>query len=77
MAIFHIEGSGLIQTGELPSGNMTVKHTGSGLVFDIVNASCGNGRGYWNEPYKNWIVFKQFAAQVLSEFDDRAKRIEE
>jgi hypothetical protein len=77
MAIFHIEGSGLIQTDELPSGDMTVKHTGRGLVFDIVNESCGNGRGYWNEPYKNWIVFKQFAAQVLTEFEAKGKRIEQ
>lgn len=76
MAIFHIEDSGLIQTGELPSGDMTVKHTGRGLVFDIVKGSCGNGRGYWNEPHKNWIVIKQFAPQILAEFDEKGKRVE-
>lgn len=75
MAIFSVEGSGLIQTDTLPSGDMTVKHTGSGRVFEIVNASCHSGRGHWHDGYKNWIIFAQFADQVLEEFDVVATRI--
>lgn len=76
MAIFSVEGSGLIQIGTLPSGDMTVKHTGAGKVFEVVNASCHSGRGHWNQEYRNWIIFKQFAGEVLAEFEAVAKRIE-
>jgi hypothetical protein len=76
MAIFSVEGSGLIQTGTLVSGAMTVKHTGAGRVFEIVNASCHSGRGYWNPKYNNWIIFAQFADQVLDEFGAAATRVE-
>lgn len=75
MAIFSVTDSGLIQTGTLPSGDMTVKHTGSGRVFDVVNASCNSERGYWNEAHRNWIIFARFADQVLAEFDRAANRI--
>jgi hypothetical protein len=77
MAIFSVEGSGLIQTGTLPSGDMTIKHTGSGLVFEIVSSVCaGTGKGYWEAKHKNWIVRKQFSDAVLADFGRLATFIE-
>lgn len=75
MTIFSVQDSGLIQIGRLPRGDMTVMHTGSGLVFEVVRASCNKERGYWNPDHKNWIIFSQFAEQVLAEFDEAATRI--
>lgn len=77
MAIFSVEGSGLIQTGVLPSGDMTVKHTGSGRVFEVVSGICaGTGKGYWQPEYKNWIVHRQFADAVLADFHRLARFVE-
>jgi hypothetical protein len=77
MAIFSVEGSGLIQTetGKLPSGDMTVRHTGNGQVFDIVNTSCNSDRGYWNKEFDNWVIFERFPADVLAEFEAVTTRL--
>jgi hypothetical protein len=77
MAIFSVEGSGLIQTDTLPSGDITVKHTGGGRVFDVVNGVCiGTGKGYWEASHFNWIVRKQYADAVMTAFHRLATFIE-
>ena len=77
MAIFSVEGSGLIQIeiGKLPSGDMTVRHTGRGRVFDIVNASCNSDRGYWAKEFDYWVIFERFSAAVLAELEAATTRL--
>lgn len=66
MAIFFFEDKGLVETGFLPSGDMTVWHPASASLRGIVEPIC-RGRGYWNGAYNNWIVKQKFADYVSSE----------
>lgn len=74
MSIFVLENVGAIETGILPSGDMTVKHPMNEKLRGIVEGAC-RGRGYWNSEYKNWIVKAPFANTVLSEIASFTKRI--
>ena len=63
-----------IETGTLPSGDMTVWHPINAKVRAIVEGAC-RGRGNWNPKYNNWIVEAQFADKVLSEIATHTKKI--
>lgn len=74
MAIFVLENEGAIETGSLPSGDMTVWHPLNAKIRTIVEAAC-RGRGKWNSQYNNWIVDAKFADKTLSEIAIHTKRI--
>ncbi len=74
MAIFLLENAWPIETGMLPSGDMTVWHPINAKVRALVEGAC-RGRGNWNPKYNNWIVEAQFADKVLSEIATHAIKI--
>jgi len=74
MAIFVLENAWPIETGKLPSGDITVWHPINIKVRVFVESVC-RGRGYWNPRYNNWVVKTQFVNTVLSEIEASAKRI--
>ena len=74
MAIFVIEGAGAVETRELPSGDITVKHAINERLRDIVEPIC-RGRGHWKAEYNNWIVFRQFADSVLADLEKCGSRV--
>jgi hypothetical protein len=74
MAIFDIVGKGLVETRELPSGDMTVWHPMSAGLRDIVEPIC-RGRGHWQAEFNNWIVFRQFAEAVLADLEAQGRRL--
>lgn len=49
---------------EFQSGDLSVFHRYDQRVRAVVEPLC-RSRGYWNARYKNWIVFKQFKAELL------------
>lgn len=74
MAIFAFDGMGVVETRELPSGDMAVWHPMSTDLRDIVEPIC-RGRGHWKAEYKNWIVFRQFADAVLADLEKQGRRL--
>jgi hypothetical protein len=74
MAIFIYDGIGAVETGELPSGDITVRHPMNDRLRDIVEPIC-RGRGRWKAEYNNWIVFKQFANCVHADLEKQGRRI--
>ncbi len=74
MAIFVLENAWPIETGTLPSGDMTVRHPINVKVRAIVEGAC-RGRGYWNPEYNNWIVKARFVDVVLSEIASHTQKI--
>ncbi|WP_273430597.1 hypothetical protein [Chitinibacter tainanensis] len=60
-------GNRWIWINTLPSGDLRVFHKPDQKVRHIVEKIC-RGKGYWNgAPYFNWIVFKHFQGDLLSE----------
>ena len=57
-------GQTWIWVKEFQSGDLRVFHRYDQRVREIVEPMCRR-RGYWNAQYKNWIVFKQFKAELL------------
>jgi hypothetical protein len=49
---------------EFQSGDLSVFHRYDQRVRAVIEPLC-RSRGYWNARYKNWIVFKQFKAELL------------
>ena len=49
----------------LPFGDTTVWHPFNRAVGEVVEAIC-RGHGRWDGQYNNWIVFPQFADEVVS-----------
>ena len=57
-------GQTWIWVKEFQSGDLRVFHRYDQRVREVVEPMCRR-RGYWNAQYKNWIVFKQFKAELL------------
>lgn len=74
MAVFVYDGIGAVETRELPSGDITVRHPMNDQLREIVEPIC-RGRGHWKAEYNNWIIFRQFADVVLSELEMQGRRI--
>jgi len=74
MAIFAFDGKGVVETRELPNGDMAVWHPMSADLRDIVEPIC-RGRGRWKAEFKNWIVFRQFADAVLDDLTTQGRRV--
>lgn len=74
MAIFILDNVGAIETGMLPSGDMSVKHAFNDELRALAEGVC-RGRGYWNPEYKNWIVKARFVDTVLAEIAKSTKQI--
>lgn len=74
MAIFVFDGKGVVETRELPSGDMAVRHPISDGLRDIVEPIC-RGRGHWKAEFNNWIVFRQFVGAVLNDLEMRGRRM--
>lgn len=74
MAIFTFDGKGVVETRELPSGDMAVWHPMSAGLRDIVEPIC-RGRGHWKAEFNNWIVFRQFAEAVLVDLEAQGRRV--
>jgi len=74
MAIFAFDGKGVVETRELPSGDMAVWHPMSSDLRDIVEPIC-RGRGHWKAEFNNWIVFRQFSDAVLADLETQGRRV--
>lgn len=74
MVIFILDNVGAIETGMLPSGDMSVKHAINDELRALTEGVC-RGRGYWNPEYKNWIVKARFVDAVLAEIAAHTSRI--
>lgn len=74
MAIFAFDGKGIVETRELPSGDIAVWHPMSEDIRGIVEPIC-RGRGHWKAEFNNWIVFRQFAGAVLADLESQGRRV--
>lgn len=74
MAIFILDNVGAIQTGMLPSGDMTVTHSFNDALRAIAEGAC-RGRGYWDSDYKNWIVKAGCIDAVLADIAKCTRQI--
>jgi len=59
-------GQTWIWVKEFQSGDLRVFHRYDQGVRQVIEPMCRT-RGYWNAQYKNWIVFKQFKAELLEQ----------
>ena len=53
----------------LPSGCISVWHRYNLELGDLVYQIC-QGKGYWNGKYKNWLIFKRFAYDVIQAIEE-------
>ncbi len=63
-----------VELRSLPFGDLAVYHRPAEHVRALVEPVCRN-RGYWNNKYNNWIVFRQFRAAVVSELEAEADHV--
>lgn len=71
--VLHIAGE-RVELRSLPFGDLAVYHRPDEHVRALVEPVCRN-RGYWNNKYNNWIVFRQFRAAVVSELEAEADHV--
>lgn len=55
-----------VRLRHLPYGDLAVWHPFNERVREIVEPICRQ-RGRWQPDYRNWLVFRQFAAEVEME----------
>ena len=65
MNVLQIEGVP-VSLRPLPSGDLAVWHPCNERVRARVEPICRD-RGRWETRYNNWIIFRQFRAQVVHE----------
>jgi len=75
MIVYAVDGAGLISLREIEGGDMSVQHTGSPRVAELVSAVCREPRCYWSDKYRHWIVRQPNVAEILADFDRLAIRI--
>jgi hypothetical protein len=75
MIVYVVEGAGLISLRQIEDGEMSVQHTGSGRVADVVASICRAPRCYWSAKYRHWVILQPHIKDVLADFDLVALRI--
>jgi hypothetical protein len=76
MECFAVEGSGLIEVRRLPNGDLAILHTGKGLVEEVIRQICRRERCYQNHTFRYWVIYAEFAEEVLAELAVLATRVE-
>lgn len=75
MIVYVVEGAGLISLHAMANGEMSVQHTGSSRVGDVVASVCRTPRCYWSTKYRHWVIREPHVREVLADFDAVALRI--
>lgn len=73
--VYVIVGVGGIEINELGRGDITVRYGYTEAMHDIMYPIV-QGRGRFDDRFKNWIVFSQHRDAVLKALDGVAKRVD-
>lgn len=72
--VYLIEGVGGIEVNDLERGDITVRYGYTPPMHAIMHPIL-QGRGRFDDRFKNWIVFSLHSDEVLSDLERVAKRI--
>ncbi|MBA9859494.1 hypothetical protein IB284_26145 [Ralstonia insidiosa] len=72
--VYLIEGVGGIEVNALERGDITVRYGYTEAMHSIMSPIL-QGRGRFDDRFKNWIVFSQHGDAVLQALDGVAQRL--
>ncbi|MDB0567375.1 hypothetical protein AB6Q13_04330 [Ralstonia solanacearum] len=75
LRIYVIDGVGGIEIKDLERGDITVRYGYTEAMHNIMYPIV-QGRGRFDDRFKNWIVFSQRREEVLKALDGIAKRVD-
>lgn len=73
--VYVIDGVGGIEIKELERGDITVRYGYTEAMHNIMYPII-QGRGRFDDRFKNWIVFSQHRDEVLKALDGVAQRVD-
>jgi hypothetical protein len=76
MQTFIVKNFGVIHTRILQDLSMSIEHSGTGYIEDLVKYVCAEGRGYWNAKHRNWLVYPSCTNHVLNKLGRLAIRFD-
>jgi hypothetical protein len=76
MQTFIVKNFGVIHARILQDLSMSIEHSGTGYIEDLVKYACAEGRGYWNAKHRNWLVYPAFTHHVLTKLNQLATKFD-